>query len=793
MKDIKRLGCILIAVITSMMATSCLMDEIIGQAPIESVESELIAFGATLSWNDQDDLTTKSGAESYGNRIGNRILSTADSSMTLPMGIYVQNGIHSAGESYGPATKGSVVSSKEGISDFAVWANYKKSDTETMSYFSNVNYAKADDGIFYPVNATDEYYWPGAGTLNFYALANAPESGFTANIESDVLKSFSYTVPTDPTEQGDILLASASAAGNSNASVPLTFDHIMSAVNIKVGTIVAGEIRSITLENVYNKGTYHVEQGVWVVDKSSVADFTVKMEGGKFVSDGTQAEGTPINTSDATFLFIPQNPGDNAEVVIEFFDSGSGHWYSDDPSKNPVKPSLRASIAGDNWDKRKTTNYMLSIDESYTLSIEPVGKKLDAHYVIGFANVTVQGIDNWEIKATTSDGSSVTIQPESEVNPLAKQGFWTDKVVDANGNITNESARGASTWKGSGPVTNELFYIFIEENINDKDREISLILRGTGSSTASTTKVLLQKYPNWTSAGFGWEVVDDAEQGKYGFKWTRKVIFEHKYGWTRWFTGNGTGYWYKRNTAAEYATSLISQYNASTYATYGYFANNSYGGERMYIYIDYTKLNNLSTSNSSSDGFSNTMALFNQGGGAASQAFETAILTAEKTKKDEGYADDPLAFRNLSSVKDKDSGVTYTADNGSLNDLSGILTYVLKKNRYNMQSTFDGYTTTLHPIIYEDDIKWYIPAWSQFEHFTPDPNIPGDDKANYWSSTAVNGASEAYIGDGTPKDRDLEYRVIAVRKDENNYGATTATVDNTSLAGGDNGSTNNWL
>ena len=793
MKDIKRLGCFLLVAITSMMATSCLMDEIIGEAPVDNVESELIAFGAALNWNDQEDLATKSSAESYGNRIGNRILSTTDSCKTLPMGIYVQNGIHSAGESYGPATKGSVVSSKDGISEFAVWANYKKSDTETMSYFSNVNYAKAADGIFYPVNATDEYYWPGAGTLNFYALANAPESDFKVNIESDVLKSFTYTVPADPVNQGDILLASASASGNSNSSVPLTFDHIMSAVNIKIGSVVVGEIHSITLKNVYNKGTYHVEQGVWVVDKTSDDDFTVKMEGGKFVSTGSNPSGTPVNSDDATFMFIPQNPGDDAEMVIEFYDSETGHLYSDDASKNPYKPALRGSIAGDNWDKRKTTNYMLSIDESFTLSIEPVGKKLDAHYVIGVANVTVQGIDNWEITATTTDGSSVTIQPESEVNPLAKQGFWTDKFVDANGNIMNESARGASTWAGSGNVTNEPFYIFIPENINNKDREICLILKGTGSSTASTTKALLQKSPNWTSGGFGWEVVDDAEQGKYGFKWTRKVIFEHKYGWTRWVSGNGTGRWYKRNTAAEYATSLINQYNASAYATYGYFANNNLGGERMYIYIDYTKLNNLSTSNSSSDGFSNTIALFNQGGGAASQAFETAILTAEKTKEDAGYADDPLAFRNLNSVKDKDSGVTYTADNGSLNDLSGILTYVLKKNRYNMQSTFDGYTTTLHPIISENDIKWYIPAWSQFDYFTPDPNIQGDDKANYWSSTAVDGASEAYIGDGTKKDRDLQYRVIAVRKDENGYGNATATVDNTSLAGGENGSTNNWL
>jgi hypothetical protein len=213
----------------------------------------------------------------------------------------------------------------------------------------------------------------------------------------------------------------------------------------------------------------------------------------------------------------------------------------------------------------------------------------------------------------------------------------------------------------------------------------------------------------------------------------------------------------------------------------------------MYIYIDYTKLNNLSTANSPDDGFSNTIALFNQGGGAASQAFETAILTAEKTKDDEGYQSDPLAFRNMNSVKDKDTGVTYTADNGSLNDLSGILTYILKKNRYNLQTTFDGYTTTLNPIISEDDIKWYLPAYGQFRYFTPDPNIAGDDKANYWSSTAVNGAIYSYIGDGTQKDRDMEFSVIAVRRDENGYGNASVQVNNGSLAGGENGNSNTWV
>ena len=787
MKNIRSFGFALCALAASLMI-SCEKEEIIEKVP-ENVKTRTIAFGASCDWGAYKDVITKGGAATSGNRVDNRTLISSDSSQSLPMGIYVQDGIRNSSEIQ---TKGSVVNE---INSFSVWCEYIKADAETdaINYFSNISYEKGSDDIYYPANTADEYYWPGAGTLNFVSIANAPTSGFVSkyNSSNTSIESFTYTVPADPTAQNDIMAATASAAGNSNTSVPLVFKHIMSAVNVKVGSVVKGEIRSITFKNVYNKGEYFPDRGIWVVDKNSTDDFTVKMEGGKFVSDGENPNGTPINTSDATFMFVPQNPGSNAEMIIEFYDSETHRLYSD--ASGSYAPALRGSIADDNWDMSKTTNYMLSIDESFTMKIEPVGKKLDAHYIIGYANITVDGIDSWTITATTNDGSDVTIQPEEEVNPLAKQGFWTDKVVDANGNITTESARGASSWTGSGDVSNKLFYIFIPENLNNKDREISLILKGNGSSTASTTKVLLQKYPNWTAGGFGWEVVDDDEAGKYGFKWTRKVIFEHKYGWTRWFTGNGTGTWYKRNSAAAYANSLIAQYNASSYATYGYFAHNSLGGERMYIYIDYTKLNNLSTSNNPSDGFSNTQALFNQGGGAASQAFETAILTAEKTKEDEGYKDDPLAFRNLSSVEDKDTGVRYTADNGSLNDLSGILTYILKKNRYNLQTTFDGYTTTLNPIISEEDIKWYLPAYGQFQYFIPDPNIPGDNKANYWSSTAVDGASEAYIGDGTRKDRDLEYRVIAVRKDENNFGQTTTTVDNSSLQGGNNGSTNNWV
>lgn len=412
---------------------------------------------------------------------------------------------------------------------------------------------------------------------------------------------------------------------------------------------------------------------------------------------------------------------------------------------------------------------MLSIDESFTLTIEPVGKKLDAHYVIGYANVTVEGIDNWtiEVSSDISSDEQITIQPEEEVNPLAKQGFWTDKVVDANGNVTTESARGSSSWSGTGNVTNKLFYIFIPENVSDKDRQISLTLRGTGdASTVSTTKVLLQKYPNWTDGGFGWEVVDDDESGEYGFKWTRKVVYQFYQNHGEIF-GIGTGWTgYTRTQMLEFINSIVAPYNNGNHLSVGAASDswiyltetevNSYSilgikfwaEYKMNVHIDYTKLNNITTALSETDGLANSKALYQLGGSAATSSLETVLQESTKTEN-------------------TDPAFTITSEEGSLNDLSGILTYIQKKNKYNMQIVTTDVATTLHPIFNVDDLEWYLPAYGQFQYFTPDPNIAGDDKSHYWSSTAVSGSSEAYIGDGTPKDRDLPYRVIAVRKNDN--------------------------
>lgn len=764
----KRVNFRLFALAIALVATSCVKDVVV-DSNFHGTPSEKICFGAELKDTGED---TRGAVVS--NRVGKHDLKSADGEFVLPMGVYVEDGIGCADAA---ETRGALFTDAGEINDFTVWAKHKVGEN-VSAYFNGIVFEKnTADNVFY---SNDEYMWPGDGELTFVAVTNAPESGFVPNLTpgsdgENMLESFTYTVPTDATAQNDIVMAKATCVGNLDASAPLKFEHIMSAVNVKIGSVVPGEIRSITFKNVYNKGNYLVDQGVWVVDKTSLGDFTVKMEGGKFVSTGNDASGTLVNTDDATFMMIPQNPGENAEMVIEFYDSKTGHTYADGDSDTEHN-ALRGSISGDNWDKAKTTNYMLSIDESFTLTIEPVGKKLDAHYVIGYANVTVKDIDNWTITATTTDGSEVTIQPEEEVNPLAKQGFWTDKVVDDKGNITTESARGDSSWSGTGDVTNKLFYIFIPENISDKDREIILTLSGTGASTATSTKVILQKYPNWTAGGFGWEVVDDAEKGKYGFKWTRKVAYAYRYAH---LTSS------KHKT---FCTNLVNEYGAgaNSFATVGTFFHWSSFGNRPYILLDYTKLNSVTEADSANDGFNNTLALYRAAGTTATSQFETLLLTIKKT---ESGKENENAF-SLPTSTEIDEGCP--KEEGNNNDLSAIMEYIQKKNRYYINSKYftdsDGNPSVVHvPYFMEEDLKWYLPAYSQFDYFTPDPNIEGDDKANYWSSTTA-GTTTAWTGGKEEKDRDLEYRVIAVRMDEKGYGNVTVSDINTEeMAGGENG------
>ena len=170
-----------------------------------------------------------------------------------------------------------------------------------------------------------------------------------------------------------------------------------------------------------------------------------------------------------------------------------------------------------------------------------------------------------------------------------------------------------------------------------------------------------------------------------------------------------------------------------------------------------------------------------------------AIQTTIKRKGDDAGA---FAFSKVTNGDSYSSKSVYDAtpatnipyERGTLNDLSGILSYILKKNRYCLQIIETENGRSQHAYFQIKDLKWFLPAVDEFPadvDFTPENTT--DAAADYWSST-IAGPSTAYIGSGVETDRDEVFAVIAVRKNENNVDpATISDISTEEMKGGENG------
>lgn len=165
----------------------------------------------------------------------------------------------------------------------------------------------------------------------------------------------SVTIPSDVTDQKDLLVAqTAELAGNTNTAVALTFNHALTAVRFVCGDdMQGGTVKSVSLKNVYSKGTFNYETRSWS-DVDTPASFLQTLD--------KSTTGTPeeVLTTDAqTFMMIPQTLPDGAQIEVVFTDyAGTDH-------------TLTADIKGTVWPIGKTVTYKISsssINWSYTLT-----------------------------------------------------------------------------------------------------------------------------------------------------------------------------------------------------------------------------------------------------------------------------------------------------------------------------------------------------------------------------------------------------------------------------------------
>lgn len=549
------------AVLLSVTLFSCSSD-----VPYEHTDystTDNICFGISDSGNG-----TRAAAANEAITTDRYVLRSSESSDTLCVRAVVSDGIGKAAAKH--ATRASMQTTM--YDQFSVVAQLKKSDGNIAPRYYMNEVATKQGVVWKPSSSI--YYWPDNGSLRFLAWAplDAELDESPVKPSEDVNKTtIKYTVPVDLSKQRDLVAAAtgynASPAGGVCAPVSLQFKHLCTAVVVKTGaTMAPGTIKSVTIKNVRNSGTYDMLSSAWTLTDAT-ANYTVSPD---MATSSTTAEGTKLNADDATFMLLPQTLGADSKLEVMFHDNISGR-----------DRLLTASLNGAEWPMGKTVTYRLSITPEYELEFtsEPVAQ--DAHYVIYPITIKADnlGANGW--KLVSNDTRNVTFVEKFEnddIKRLVDNGYWL-KDYCGKSELT-------STTRGDIKV-----YVFIKENITDADRDIKLTLTPADYPNAAPVTFDFKQYcPAWNN-GIGVERKQETDY-PWGFNWdsSMKITYSMPKGF--WM-----GIWH----------ALFTIFGNTKYVTQeGYAWTGTWK-----VTVDFSKVPKLTTATSATDGLKNTWEIYN--------------------------------------------------------------------------------------------------------------------------------------------------------------------------------------
>lgn len=549
------------AVLLSVTLFSCSSD-----VPYEHTDystTDNICFGISDSGNG-----TRAAAANEAITTDRYVLRSSESSDTLCVRAVVSDGIGKAAAKH--ATRASMQTTM--YDQFSVVAQLKNSDGNIAPrYYMNEVATKQGD-VWQPSSSI--YYWPDNGSLRFLAWAplDAELDESPVKPSEDVNKTtIKYTVPVDLSKQRDLVAAAtgynASPAGGVCAPVALQFKHLCTAVVVKTGaTMAPGTIKSVTIKNVRNSGTYDMLSSAWTLTDAT-ANYTVSPD---MATSSTTAEGTKLNADDATFMLLPQTLGADSELEVMFHDNISGR-----------DRLLTASLNGAEWPMGKTVTYRLSITPEYELEFTSEPQVQDAHYVIYPITIKADnlGANGW--KLVSNDTRNVTFVENfgnDDIKRLVDNGYWL-KDYCGKSELT-------STTRGDIKV-----YVFIKENITDADRDIKLTLTPADYPNAAPVTFDFKQYcPAWNN-GIGVERKQETDY-PWGFNWdsSMKITYSMPKGF--WM-----GIWH----------ALFTIFGNTKYVTQeGYAWTGTWK-----VTVDFSKVPKLTTATSATDGLKNTWEIYN--------------------------------------------------------------------------------------------------------------------------------------------------------------------------------------
>lgn len=688
------------AVLLSASLFSCSSDDFFGKA---ETNTDGISFGVST----ENAASTRANNSADGYTAARYTLRSDNSADTLCVRAVVTDGIgnDNAGR---PATRAAMQTSM--YDDFKVVAAVKENDNVGKQYYMDDVATNTGTNCWVPSKV---YYWPGSNRqLRFLAWAPT-DATFDAVPNTPNATTLKYTTPTEAKKQHDIVAAATRFMPNPSndatcTPVDLQFKHLCTAVIIKTGaTMTEGIIKSVSITNVKNSGTYDMLRSAWTLNDATTS-YTVSPN---MATGSTTAEGTKLNADDATFMLLPQTLGADSKLEVMFHDNISDN---DRP--------LSASLNGAEWPMGKTVTYLLSITPEYELKFTSTPDIVDAHYDIIPIKVNTKYVrGNWTIK---SNQPWVTIK--SALTTYEQSGYWlkaTGDYADYCGSENVPVERQQTLDKtGNGETT---LYLFVKENNSTKDRTVTLTLSTNGVDFE--TADIVQKCPIW-KGDIGWEVLEDDKTFPFGFKWDRKVTYQKK--GFNFISGSIEAWWIKQtfkkqpNTLREWIESILFPQTVP-------YVTVEYRNGTVTFTVDYSQMDEISAI-STDDGLENTWNLYSHVGGTS---FE-----GEKFIAGRGY--------------------TVTSQSGS-NEIPKVFAalYAVKLNAFEIHKGEKGDKITYAITPEKTDINWYLPASNQFSGAV---GLNG----KHWSSTGIQDNSNAYTWDASPQSTprmDL-HKVRAVRK-----------------------------
>lgn len=615
-----------------------------------------------------------------------------------------------------------------------------KDATRAWSYMNNVEVSNTGSAYEY----TPLRYWPGADyTLDFYAYFPYGAQGATFNSTDGVQPTVDFIVPSEVSSQPDLMIASVTGVkGDFNQVVGLEFKHLLSQVKFMSpaeGELAQGTLMSVALTGVRNSAKWN--GSAWTLNDGTT-EMTLPL--------GLQyGNGQDYGTGDRMLMMLPQNL-DGVGIKVNFNSAMTG------------EKTYTADLSGV-WEQGKSYSYTITISPEYTFEIAPAAETLtngyiDAHYDNFMVKVTPKYIgenDRWTISCGIPEAKfikksdfdiAVNEDGENGQYELLRQGYWIDKIIDAN-NGNQETVLGSSTVTFTGIQPQEL-YVYVPENVSDSEREIPVIVTYNDKETVNTD---VKQYAPYWDGSVGGEHFDTSDSDVWGFAWTRKVTYTRPNQsfslWEifTWLSSRGRGatvYNILNSAGLVEGTSTynppISAYSGATRLTGQYMVNS--------FTIDYSTLDDINGITNDTDGRSNTVALINHNG-------VSEVLGIEETVNGYGWT---------SNVEVEGKGIpqSYAA-----------LSVARKCNKWNVvkrtvTDTSGGSTATVisyTPNLPESNLVWYLPASGQCA-----PAIFEGASGTYWTSTADQAkTAKTYIipggASGADHRMDVTNKVRAVR------------------------------